>query len=207
MTKNLYLFLLALALLTACRSSKNAADSSAVTVPQTQVGTTQTQPDDSGALTAQTNLTAHVRVKLRYEGSNLGTSGTLRMRKGEVIQLSLVDPILGISEVARMEIDPNSILLIDKYNKRYVIMTYDDLNRYSNRNIDYQTIEYYFWQQATREDTDQLQFQFPLGRKTIELTLNLSNKNNKSDWEAHTVPSYKYDQVSAEELFKSLSDF
>ena len=193
MTKKLYLLLLAIALLTACRT-------------QTSVITEQTQ-DNSGAITAQTNMTAHVRVKLKYDGSNIGTSGTLRMRKGEVIQLALVDPILGISEVGRMEIDPNSILLIDRYNKRYVVLTYDDLNRYSNRGIDYQTIENYFWQQATREDTDQLQFQFPLGRKTVELTLNLSSKNDKSDWEAHTVPSYKYDQVSAEELFKSLSDF
>ncbi len=206
MTKNLYLLLLAVALLTACRSSKKATETTSVTGPQTSVITEQTQ-DNSGAITAQTNMTAHVRVKLKYDGSNIGTSGTLRMRKGEVIQLALVDPILGISEVGRMEIDPNSILLIDRYNKRYVVLTYDDLNRYSNRGIDYQTIENYFWQQATREDTDQLQFQFPLGRKTVELTLNLSSKNDKSDWEAHTVPSYKYDQVSAEELFKSLSDF
>lgn len=206
MTKNLYLLLLAVALLTACRSSKKATETTSVTGPQTSVITEQTQ-DNSGVITAQTNMTAHVRVKLKYDGSNIGTSGTLRMRKGEVIQLALVDPILGISEVGRMEIDPNSILLIDRYNKRYVVLTYEDLNRYSNRGIDYQTIENYFWQQATREDTDQLQFQFPLGRKTVELTLNLSSKNDKSDWEAHTVPSYKYDQVSAEELFKSLSDF
>lgn len=206
MTKNLYLLLLAVALLTACRSSKKATETTSVTGPQTSVITEQTQ-DNSGVITAQTNMTAHVRVKLKYDGRNIGTSGTLRMRKGEVIQLALVDPILGISEVGRMEIDPNSILLIDRYNKRYVVLTYDDLNRYSNRGIDYQTIENYFWQQATREDTDQLQFQFPLGRKTVELTLNLSSKNDKSDWEAHTVPSYKYDQVSAEELFKSLSDF
>jgi len=129
------------------------------------------------------------------------------MRKGEVIQVALVDPILGISEVGRLEIDPSSILLIDRYNKRYVVLTYDELNSYSNRAIDYQTIENYFWQQATREDTDQLQFQFPLGSKNIELTLNLSNKNNKSDWDAHTVPSYKYDKVSAVDFFKSLSDF
>ena len=206
MTKKLYLLLLTVALLTACRSSKKATETTSVTGPQTSVITEQTQ-DNSGAITAQTNMTAHVRVKLKYDGSNIGTSGTLRMRKGEVIQLALVDPILGISEVGRMEIDPNSILLIDRYNKRYVVLTYDDLNRYSNRGIDYQTIENYFWQQATREDTDQLQFQFPLGRKTVELTLNLSGKNDKSDWEAHTVPSYKYDQVSAEELFKSLSNF
>lgn len=204
MTKNLYLFLLAVALLTACRSSKKATETTPVTGPQTSVITGQTQDTP---LTAQTNMTARVRVKLKYDGSNVGTSGTLRMRKGEVIQLALVDPILGISEVGRMEIDPSSILLIDRYNKRYVVLTYDDLNRYSNRGLDYQTIENYFWQQAMREDTDQLQFQFPLGRKTVELTLNLSNKNDKSDWEAHTVPSYKYDQVSAEELFKSLSDF
>jgi len=125
---------------------------------------------------------------------------------GEVIQLSLQDPILGITEVGRMEIDPSSVLVIDRYNKRYVSMTYDQLNAYAHRDLDYQNIEYTFWKQALADTGEELQFQFPLGTKTIGLSLSLSNKDNKSDWDAHTVPSYKYQQVSAEELFKSLSE-
>lgn len=207
MSHKLYIILLAAVLLTACRSSRNATDSSVTTVPQTATEVTDALPNSAQSLTDQTNMTARVRVKLKFDGNNVGTNGTLRMRIGEVIQVSLLDPILGISEVGRLEIDPTSILAIDRYNKRYIVLTYDDINRYSSRQLDYQTIEYHFWQQALRDDTEELQFQVPLGKKNVELTLRLSNKNNKSDWEAHTVPSLKYDQVSADEFFKSLSDF
>lgn len=194
------------ALLASCRSSKHA------TTPTTQTpdatSTVQTpEVKNAQSLTEQTNMTARVRVRLKYNGNNIGTTGILRMRIGEVIQLSLFDPILGVTEVGRLEIDPSSVLVIDRYNKRYVTMNYDELNEYARQWLDYQTIEYHFWQQALRTDTDEFQFQIPVGRKTVELGLRLSNKNNKADWEAHTVPSYKYDKVSAEELFKSLSDF
>lgn len=196
---------LAAAFLVGCRSSKNA--STQPVEPQTQAAEAE-QPSTGNArsLTTQTNLTAHVKVRLSFDGSDIGTGGTLRMRMGEVIQLSINDPFLGISEVGRMEIDPYNILVIDRYNKRYVTMSYDELNRYARRQLDYETIEYYFWQQALRDDTDELQFQFPVGSKNVGLNLRLSGKNNKSDWDAHTTPPDRYDRVSANELFKSLSE-
>ncbi len=208
-TRVLYFLLLIASILVSCRSSKNVADTSSVTDSGTSSATVPQQSISNSArsLTTQTDLTARVRARLKYEGSDIGTSGHLRMRMGEVIQLSLLDPFLGITEVGRMEIDPSSILVVDRYNKRYVRLSYDELNRYAKRELDYQTIEFHFWQQALRTDTDQLQFQFPVGSKNVELTLRLSNISDKSDWEAHTNPSNKYDQVTAEELFRSLSDF
>lgn len=194
-------------LLSACRSSKNVASSPAQPSAESSVVETSPTVRNARSLTSQTNMTAKVRVKLKYDGKSIGTSGMLRMRMGEVIQLSLLDPFLGVTEVGRMEIDPSSVLVIDRYNKQYVTMTYDELNAYAHQQLDYQTIEYHFWEQALRTDTDELQFQIPAGRKTVELRLSLSGKNEKSDWEAHTVPSNKYDRVSVEELFKSISDF
>ena len=194
------------ALLVSCRSSKNVASSDG----QSSVEASEVQTPsikNARSLTNQTNLTAKVRVKLNYDGNNVGTSGTLRMRIGEVIQLSILDPVLGAVEVGRLEIDPTSVLVIDRYNKRYVAIPYDELNAYSRQQLDYETIEYHFWEQVLRTDTDELQFQIPAGKKTVSMNLRLSNKNEKSDWEAHTTPSNKYDKVSVEELFKSLSDF
>ncbi len=196
---------LAAALLVGCRSSKNASTQSEAIQPQA-AEVEQPSTGSARSLTTQTNLTAHVKVRLTFDGNNIGTGGTLRMRMGEVIQLSIHDPFLGISEVGRMEIDPFNVLVIDRYNKRYVTMTYDELNRYARRQLDYETIEYYFWQQALRNDTDELQFQIPVGRKTVGLNLRLSGKNDKSDWDAHTTPPDRYDRVAAEELFKSLSE-
>ena len=128
------------------------------------------------------------------------------MRLGEVIQVSLLDPILGITEVARMEISPTATLLIDRYNKRYVIMTYDDINSMAQQELSYNAIEYHFWQQALRTDTDELQFTIPTGSKTIDLNLRLSGKNNNSKWDAHTIPSNKYQQVAPEVLLRQILD-
>ena len=203
---NIYVIcVLTAAFLVGCRSSKNASTQPVDSQPQT-AEVEQPATGSARSLTTQTNLTAHVKVRLTFDGNNVGTGGTLRMRMGEVIQLSIHDPFLGISEVGRMEISPYEVLVIDRYNKRYVTLSYDDLNRFARRQLDYETIEYYFWQQSLRNDTDELQFQFPVGRKNVGLNLRLSGKNDKSDWDAHTTPPDRYDRVSAEELFKSLSE-
>ena len=203
---NIYIAcVLAAALLVGCRSSKNASTQSVEPQPQA-AEVVQPTTGSARSLTSQTNFTARVKVRLTFDGSDIGTGGTLRMRMGEVIQLSIHDPFLGISEVGRMEIAPSEVLVIDRYNKRDVSLSYDELNRYARRQLDYETIEYYFWQQALRDDTDELQFQFPVGRKNVGLNLRLSGKNDKSDWDAHTTPPDRYDRVSAEELFKSLSE-
>ena len=62
-------------------------------------------------------LTAKMSLALDWEGKGATkVSGTLRIKKDEVIQLSIV-PFLGI-EVARAEISPDGILVIDRLNTR-----------------------------------------------------------------------------------------
>lgn len=47
------------------------------------------------------------------------------MKRDEVIQLSIA-PFLGI-EVARAEISPDGVLVMDRMNKRYVQVPFDEL--------------------------------------------------------------------------------
>ena len=196
-------------LFAACRSSKNASSPDTPTQPTTQPTTTlppAAATPSAATLTTDSNFTAKIRASVKVENQHISTSGTLRMRLGEVIQVSLLDPILGITEVARMEISPTATLLIDRYNKRYVIMTYDDINSMAQQELSYNAIEYHFWQQALRTDTDELQFTIPTGSKTIDLNLRLSGKNNNSKWDAHTIPSNKYQQVAPEVLLRQILD-
>lgn len=192
------------ALFASCRSSKHVSnDPGEVTQPVTTLPPSSETPS-AATLTTDSNFTAKIRATVKVDGQDISTSGTLRMRLGEVIQISLLDPILAITEVARMEISPTATLLIDRYNKRYVIMTYDDLNAMAHQNLSYNTIEYHFWQQALRTDTDELQFTIPTGSKTVNLNLRLSGKNNNRKWDAHTIPSDKYQQVAPEVLLRQL---
>lgn len=188
--------------LASCRSSKHTADT---TPPALPVETLPGAPLTASSLTAETNLCAKVKASITLDGKTLGTNGNLRMRIGDVIQLSLHDPLLGITEVGRLEISPDGILLIDRYNKQYVTVGYDEINAHTGQNLTYQEIEYHFWQQALRTDTDELNFQIPTGTpRDISMRFRLTGKNNQSDWESHTTPSSKYEQVSAEQLFKSI---
>ena len=53
------------------------------------------------------------------------------MKGGERVQLSILMPILR-TEIARLEITPDEILLVDRMNKRYVRASRSELNDIEN---------------------------------------------------------------------------
>ena len=90
-----------------------------------------------------TAVTAKMSVGLKIEGKSNGkVNGTLRIKRGEVIQMSLT-PILGI-EVGRVEISPEGLLVIDRMNKRYVQVGFDELKARTNVNLSYPVLEALF---------------------------------------------------------------
>lgn len=72
----------------------------------------------------------------------ISVSGTMRIKRGEVVMLSAV-PLLGI-EVARVEITPSGVLVIDRMKKRYVKVSYSELNNYLKKSFDYNSLEALF---------------------------------------------------------------
>ena len=99
MRKILYLLLLMVGL-AGCRSSKQAAG---IAVPET-----------AHYLSSRLQLS----IPSGANGS-ITTGGTMKMKGGERVQLSILMPILR-TEIARLEITPDEILLVDRMNKRYV---------------------------------------------------------------------------------------
>ena len=88
-------------------------------------------------------LTAKVSLSLDWEGKGeTKVSGTLRIKKGEVVQLSIA-PLLGI-EVARAEISPNGILVIDRMNKRYVEVSFAEVKALAKADLDFHTLQALF---------------------------------------------------------------
>ena len=88
-------------------------------------------------------LTAKMTVDLNLNGKSTGkVGGTLRIKRGEVIQISLA-PFLGI-EVGRAEISPDGMLVIDRVNKRYVQISFDELRKLTNVNLDFHVLEALF---------------------------------------------------------------
>ena len=88
-------------------------------------------------------LTAKVALSIDLEGKGATkVNGTLRIKKDEVIQLSIV-PLLGI-EVGRAEISPEGILVIDRMNKRYVKVSFAEVRKLANADLDFHSLQALF---------------------------------------------------------------
>lgn len=88
-------------------------------------------------------LTAKMSLSVDLDGKGATkVSGTLRIKKGEVIQMSIA-PLLGI-EVARAEISPDGVLVIDRMNKRYVQVSFSELKALAHADLDFHTLQALF---------------------------------------------------------------
>ena len=90
-----------------------------------------------------TTLTAKASIKLQAGEKSAGVSGTLRMKRDDVIQLSLA--FLGLMEVGRLEITPDYFLLIDRMNHQYVRVAYSQVPFFQQSGIDFHTFQSLFW--------------------------------------------------------------
>lgn len=91
----------------------------------------------------ETTLTAKASIKLQAGEKSAGVSGTLRMKRDDVIQLSLA--FLGLMEVGRLEITPDYFLLIDRMNHQYVRVAYSLVPFFQQSGIDFHTFQSLFW--------------------------------------------------------------
>ena len=94
---------------------------------------------------AFSGISSKIKVKIDANGKSITTTGTLKMKKNEIIQLTLIDPILGLMEVGRMEFSPSKVVIIDRINKQYVDVPYSDVDFLKKANIDFNTLQALFW--------------------------------------------------------------
>lgn len=86
-------------------------------------------------------LSSKVELTVPHKsGSTLTVSGTMKLKSGERMQLSFLMPILR-SEVARLEVTPDDILLVDRMNKRYVRATRKELKEVLPRKATFARLE------------------------------------------------------------------
>ena len=204
-------------LLAACASKKHAASTSTV-VPEGQtavVSSSQdnTKPADAKQKKQETCITSRLRLDLAAGGRNASVGGTLRMKRDDVIQLSLTT--FGILEVARIEMTPEYFMLIDKMGRQYMKSSYSSRSFLRDADIDFRTLQAFFWDEQTSyipgwERTDFVNvgerslptrhnITIPARNKTIKAELTLSNLNTDSEWEKRTQVPARYKEVSVDE--------
>lgn len=174
-----------LVLATACRSSRQT-----VAPEQTDLSDVQHYVETIISRMPIVNcLNAKMRLVLTVGNRRMSVGGNLRMKKDEVIQLSLVG--LGVIEGGRMEFTPDSVLVLDRLNRRYVSAHYNEIVFLREANIDFHTLQALFWnqlvlpkvEQVTTADVDAFDLQYT--EQTVVLT---ENSNPTQTYTFYTSP-------------------
>lgn len=107
-------------LLTSCKSSRTV--------------TTPSLPKEARYLSSK------LQVMIPGGGGSLTANGTMKLKEGERVQISVQMPIIR-SEIARLELTPDEVLLIDRMNKRYVRATREELKEVLPPNAKFSMLE------------------------------------------------------------------
>lgn len=88
-------------------------------------------------------ITAKVKFDLKTEGKDASVSGNLRMKRDDVIQMSVVP--FGFIEAARIEFTKEGILFVDRINRRFTRVAYSEIDFFKKANLDFYVIQSLFW--------------------------------------------------------------
>lgn len=123
-------FAAATLMLIGCNSQKKIAQSGTATETQ-KTETVRKKSVQQRAIEAQPDFQSvyaqRANFAVVYQQKKVSGNGTITMLKDSICIIS-VQPILNI-ELVRLELTPSDVLLVDKMNKRYVQMTYAEVQK------------------------------------------------------------------------------
>ncbi len=129
----------ALSLLASCRSAKEAAG---VKAPQEELSGEWVDKMATVGLKEGT-VTSKMDFELQVDGKALSVGGSCNLKRGEVIQLSLV--ALGFMEVGRLEFTPQYMMMVNRMQREYVKVDYADVPYLQQAGVDFYTLQALFW--------------------------------------------------------------
>lgn len=174
---------LAVWMLSGCRTSRQATPGKQAAVSCLSSKLRLTVPDKSGA--------------------TLTVNGTLKLRSGERVQVSLLMPILR-TEVARVELTPDTLLMVDRMGKRYVRIDRSQLRGLLPRDADFAHLQKMLFK-ASRPGADRTLTGADLGLAGLEKAqVELYDFSDKAIALPPTELSSRYREVPPEELLELL---
>lgn len=85
-----------------------------------------------------------MNISLRLgNGNTLSASGSIKMKRDEIIQLSIT--AFGLVELGRMELTPKYLFIQDRYHKRYLKSAWSDIPSLKSAGVDFNTFQALFW--------------------------------------------------------------
>lgn len=132
---------LGLLVLTACGASKNIVKDKTDKAVDSFNSVQLIRQVEDQAMEAEF-ITAKMKFNLRQKGQDISVGGNLKMKKDDVIQLSLV--AFGLVEAARIELTKDEVLVLDRINKRYVRAPYSNLSFLKEAELDFYGLQSLF---------------------------------------------------------------
>ncbi len=175
--KNARLLPLALTLtlaLASCHTSRNAeqAGTGNITTPTTSIAPGQA-------------LNAKLKLRLEASGKSVTCGGTYRLLRDSVVQLNLTYSAFILTvNVGTLELTPDSILILDRFDKRYCHMAYSDIPPLRQAGVGFKELQDVFWGTATQSPDPHVSWtyadwaQTPAGTLPQEIRLSLTADND-----------------------------
>ena len=88
------------------------------------------------------DISSKIDFTLTDGNDEMTVAGMLRMRRDEVIRIQLTP--MNIMEVGRIEFTKDSVLIMDRINKEYVVAGYDEVGFLKNNGLDFYTLQSLF---------------------------------------------------------------
>ena len=102
------------------------------------------------------SISSKIKFTINTGSKDLSVSGSLKMKKDEVIRIQLTP--FGLMEVGRLEFAKDYVILMDRINKEYVKASYADVDFLRDNGLDFYALQALFWNQlfipGTQEITD-----------------------------------------------------
>lgn len=197
-----FLYVLALVLVSAvavsCGSSKKVKkDTDKLTSGASSFQAATFFNDVVGNKSTAQYLTSKIKVKLASGSKTISTSGNIRMKRDEVIQISLVDPVLGVAEVARLEFGKDRVLFIDRVHKQYADVPYSSVDFLQKANVDFNSLQSLFWSEIFKPGSTQV--------KASDFTITKVDASDVNIDFTDKVLNYKFVAQTTDALLKKTS--
>lgn len=100
------------------------------------------------------NLTSKIKARVQIEGKDITLSGNLRMKRDDVIQISL--SMFGF-EIGKLEFLTDEVLIIDRVHRQFVKVPYTEVDFLNKTNIDFKTLQSIFWNELFIPGTNNIE--------------------------------------------------
>jgi len=132
------------------------------------------------------NIVSNIDFTLKTGEKNISVSGSLRMRKDDVIRIQLT--AFGLMEVGRLEFTKDYVMIVDRIHKEYIKADYNKVDFLQRKGLNFYSLQALFWNTlflpGAEKVTDELlqKFVVDLASSSSDVPVSLKQGNMNYQW-------------------------